>query len=220
MQLPDKDAVFTSSIKDMIDGNIIKCWMNLYAQESHALDLFFDSIYNEELSDEIQIICYSSVLEDLTKRYHTTTCLTTYETRKRKFLKSIVDILANDNHKDEANRLKTGYLDKDDTFETRLLTLLHKHQDVWDLLNVVEFAEKAVVTRNFLVHRQVSEKQKPYLYKPQEYEWLARTLRFIISGILLKELGVSTEDITRILCIIKGSIWTFEDYKKVYPEIK
>ena len=210
--------MFTSNIQDIANNHIIEHWCDFYNEEEQALNLYFDTIYNEELTDELRIICYSSVLEELTKRYYSTT-LPTPETRKRKMLQSIIDILKKDNHLKEANNLKTCYLDRDDTFEARLLSILRKHQDIWELLNIEDFAKKAVVTRNFLVHRQIPENMASFLYAPQEYEKLARTLRFIIAATLLKELTIDTKDITRILSILIGGIWTYEDYVKAHPEI-
>ena len=75
-----------------------------------------------------------------------------------------------------------------------------------------------IFTVSFFGHRQIDDNLKSYLYVPQEYEKLARTLRYIISVTLLKELGVCTEDITRILCIMIGGIWTYEDYVRLHPE--
>ena len=216
-QMSDNEVMFTSNIHDIEDNNVIRHWYDFYDEERQALNLFFDTIYNEELTDELKIICYSSVLEDLTKRYYTPNH-PPRETRKRKMLQSIFDILKADGHLQEANNLKTSYLDKDDTFETRLFALLKKYQDAWEMLDVEEFSSKAVLTRNFLVHRQIDDNLKSYLYVPQEYEKLARTLRYIVSVTLLKELGVCTEDITRILCIMIGGIWTYEDYVRLHPE--
>lgn len=216
-QKSEDTVMFTSNIHDIANNHIIEHWCDFYNEEEQALNLYFDTIYNEELTDELRIICYSSVLEELTKRYYSTT-LPTLETRKRKMLQSIIDILKKDNHLKEANNLKTCYLDRDDTFEARLLSILRKHQDIWELLNIEDFAKKAVVTRNFLVHRQIPENMASFLYAPQEYEKLARTLRFIIAATLLKELTIDTKDITRILSILIGGIWTYEDYVKAHPE--
>ena len=217
-QMSDNGTMFTSNIHDIVDSNIIRHWYDFYDQEQQALNLFFDTIYNEELTDELRIICYSSVLEELTKRYYTPN-YPPRETRKRKMLQSIFDILKVDGHLQEANNLKTSCLDKDDTFEMRLFALLKRYQDVWEMLDVEEFSSKAVLTRNFLVHRQIDDNLKSYLYFPQEYEKLARTLRFIVSVTLLKELGFRTKDITRILCVMIGGIWTYDDYARGHPEI-
>lgn len=217
-QMPDNEAMFTSNINDIADNNIIRHWYDFYDEEQQALNLFFDTIYNEELTDELRIICYSSVLEELTKRYYTPNH-PSRETRKRKMLQNIIYKLKADGHLQEANNLKTSYLDKDDTFETRLFALLKKYQDVWEMLDVEVFSTKAVLTRNFLVHRKIDDNLKSFLYVPQEYEKLARTLRYIVSVTLLKELGICTKDITRILCVMIGGIWTFDEYARVHPEI-
>ena len=217
-QMTDNEAMFTSNIHDIVGSNIVRHWYDFYDEEREALNLLFDTIYNEELTDELRIICYSSVLEELTKRYYTPNHYPR-ETRKRKMLQNIIDILKVDGHLQEANDLKTSYLDKDDTFETRLFALLKKYQDAWEMLDVEDFSKKAVLTRNFLVHRQIDDNLKSYLYVPQEYEKLARTLRFVISVTLLKELGICTKDITRILCVMIGGIWTYDDYARVHPEI-
>ena len=162
-QMSDNGTMFTSNIHDIVDSNIIRHWYDFYDQEQQALNLFFDTIYNEELTDELRIICYSSVLEELTKRYYTPN-YPPRETRKRKMLQSIFDILKVDGHLQEANNLKTSCLDKDDTFEMRLFALLKRYQDVWEMLDVEEFSSKAVLTRNFLVHRQIDDNLKSYLY--------------------------------------------------------
>ena len=124
-QSADNERMFTSSIRDITDNQIIKNWCDFYDVEQSALNLFFDTVYNEELTDELRIICYSSVLEELTKRYYIPN-QPIRETRKRKMLQDIIDILKADHHRKEANDLKTGYLDKDDTFESRLFFLLQK----------------------------------------------------------------------------------------------
>ena len=177
--------------------------------------MFFNTIYNEELSDELRIICYSSVLEELTKRFFSSNRILPL-TKRRKRLEHIVSILKSDNHLNEANDLKTGYLDKDETFEVRLLNLLQKYHDVWDLINTEEFATKSVLTRNFLVHRQIQDKMANYIYQQGEYNKLARILRYIISATLLKEIGYSTDEVKRILTLL-SSVWTYDDYIKVHP---
>lgn len=148
-QKSDDEAVFTSRINDVADNQVIRHWCDFYDGEQHALSLFFDTIYNEELSDELMIVCYSSVLEELTKRYYVQG-QPKRETKVRKRLLEIIDSLRKSGNKDGANYLKTKFLDKDDTFESRLLALLKKHQDVWEMLDVEDFASRAVITRIFL----------------------------------------------------------------------
>jgi hypothetical protein len=216
VQVPD-DYMTTSTIKDLLNGSKVRLWFDFYNKESYALGLFFDTIYNEELSDELRIICYSSVLEELTKRYYTRQ-QQPINTRKKRNLAEIIDVLKAGGHKDKANYLKTQYLDKDDNFETRLLCLLHKYKDVWEMINIDEFANKVVLTRNFLVHRQIDNKLEPYLYTKNEYSKIARTLRYVISATLLKELEFSNKDIERLLCIF--GMWSLDDYMRVHPDLQ
>lgn len=209
------DYKSTSSVVDVLDSQVFMHWIKFYEEESNALTLFFNTIYNEELSDELRIICYSSVLEELTKRFFSSNKILPL-TKRRKRLEHIVSILKSDNHLNEANDLKTGYLDKDETFEVRLLNLLQKYHDVWDLINTEEFATKSVLTRNFLVHRQIQDKMANYIYQQGEYNKLARILRYIISATLLKEIGYCTDEVKRILTLL-SSVWTYDDYIKVHP---
>lgn len=213
-QMPN-DYKSTSSVIDILDSHLIKHWIDFYDEEHSALSLFFNTIYNEELSDELRIICYSSVLEELTKRYFTNN-KSLPSTKRRRRLEHIVSLLKSENHLNEANELKTGYLDKDETFEVRLLNLLHKFHDVWDLIDIEEFATKSVLTRNYLVHRQIPSKMANYLYQVGEYNKVARILRYVISATLLKEMNYSTDEVKRILAIL-SSVWTYEDYIKVHP---
>lgn len=215
-QVPD-DHMTTSTIKDLLNGSKVKLWFDFYNKENFALGLFFDTIYNEELSDELRIICYSSVLEELTKRYYTRQ-QQPINTKKKRKLAEIIEVLKSGGHKDKANYLKTQYLDKDDNFETRLLCLLHKYKDVWEMLNIDEFAKKVVLTRNFLVHRQIDDKLEPYLYTKNEYSKIARTLRYVISATLLKELEFCNKDIERLLCIF--GMWSLDDYVRIHPELQ
>ena len=213
----DGDARALSDIHDVMDNNIVRHWFELYKEEPHALSLFFNTINNEELADELLIICYASVLEELTKRYYAKEYSTTL-TRKKKLLLHIIDILKNDHHLKEANDLKTSYLDKGDYFEFRLLNLLQMHQDLWELIEIEEFAKKAALTRNFLVHRQIPENQEPYLFQPKEYQKVAVTLRYIISATLLRELGfLCKDDIIRILCYIWPQAHKDEQYTWLKP---
>ena len=115
----------------------------------------------------------------------------------------IIELLKIEHHPDEANFIKTKFLDKGDYFEVRLLNLLQMHKDIWEQIEIEEFAKKAALTRNFLVHRQIPENQEPYLFQPNEYHKVANTLRYIIAGTLLRELGfLWKDDIIRILCYI------------------
>ena len=200
--IPDENARFTSVIQDVMDNNVVRHWIDLYKEEQHALSLFFNTIYNEELSDELQIICYASVLEELTKRYYTSDDKIV-KTKKNNTLLGIIELLKIEHHPDEANFIKTKFLDKGDYFEVRLLNLLQMHKDIWEQIEIEEFAKKAALTRNFLVHRQIPENQEPYLFQPNEYHKVANTLRYIIAGTLLRELGfLWKDDIIRILCYI------------------
>ena len=215
--IPDENARFTSVIQDVMDNNVVRHWIDLYKEEPHALSLFFNTIYNEELSDELQIICYASVLEELTKRYYSSDELIP-QTRKNKLILHIIDILKNDQHLKEANDLKTGYIDKGDYFGVRLLNLLQMHQDIWEQIEIEEFAKKAALTRNFLVHRQISENQEPYLFQPNEYHKVAKTLRYIIAGTLLRELGfLWKDDIIRVLCYIWPQPFKDEQFTWLKP---
>ena len=217
-QIPDDDARFTSIIQDIMGNDIINRWIVLYNEEFFALSLYFNTIYNEELSHELQIICYASVLEELTRRYFSQEELP--HTRKNNILLHIIDILRNDQHLKEANDLKTMYIDKRDYFENRLLNLLLKFQDIWKMIEIDEFAKRTAITRNFLVHRKIPDSQKQYLFAPYEYHKVACMLRFIIAGTLLKELGsFSEDDINRILCFIHVYRQKNEDYTWLKPEV-
>lgn len=200
--IPDENASFTSVIQDVMDNNVVRHWIDLYKEEPHALSLFFNTIYNEELSDELQIICYASVLEEFTKRYYTSDDKIV-KTKKNNTLLRIIELLKKEHHSDEANFIKTKFIDKGDYFEVRLLNLLQTHQNLWEQIEIEEFAKKVALTRNFLVHRQIPENQEPYLFQPKEYQKVAVTLRYIIAGTLLRELGfLYKDDIIRILCFI------------------
>lgn len=216
-QLTDSEASFTSTSLDIMKNGLLNHWFEFYDLESDALNLFFNTIYNKELTDEIRIICFSAVLEDLSKRYFVSGQFK-QETKRTRMLQTIINILKKDSHPQEANYLKTTYLDRDESFKNRLLSLLNRYQDVWEPLEIEPFANKVVNTRNFLVHRQCADNQKQKICPIEDYKKLADTLRYIISGILLKELGISSEDIIRILVFIQ--VWTTDDFIRIHPEYK
>jgi hypothetical protein len=175
-------------------GHFLQNWFGKAEQLEPVYQLYFGYIYNPHMYLEQKFLSLVQALES----YHRRT-MQNYELPEDKHnerIYKIVDAVPQEHKKWLSRKLK--YSNEPD-LQRRLRELLNTHPVVaFDLKrNKESFIEKAVVTRNYIVHYDPKLEEKAA--KGEELHSITRRLQFLVESCLLEELGFSPDEVQDFL---------------------
>lgn len=200
----DTKLVFTN-LTDFTNEEIVSIfdnWINLYKKYSDALVLFFDTKRNTDLSFDVRIKNYISVIDGITE------CAVTdgssNDTRKKQELQSLLG-RCNELTPDEKNKIKMWVLrEKGTELRPRFRNLIFEVESLLPSeyiektysVNSNEFVDKVLNTRNYLTHPKDSVENE-IIYLNEYYKYVFG-LHKILSVYLMNKIGVPEHLIKRI----------------------
>lgn len=181
------------TISDKLE-HFLQNWFGKAKQLEPVYQLYFGYIYNPHMYLEQKFLSLVQALESYHRRTMQNYELPEDEHKER--IHKIVDAIPQEHKKWLSRKLK--YSNEPD-LQRRLRELLNTHSvAAFDLKgNRESFIEKAVATRNYLIHYDPKLEEKAA--KGEDLHKLTRRIQFLVESCLLKELGFSSDEVRGFL---------------------
>lgn len=189
---PNKVLLPLAEVEEQL-GNVLSRWFERSELLSPALDLYFSTLYEPCIHLERHFLFLAQAIETYHRRISDTTDLPPDEHENR--CKAILDTVPSQ-YKDWLD----GKLEYSNelSFRRRIKALVGRFKDVLEgYIDRKPFAHKVYVTRNWLTH--YDEKQKAQAAKGLDLLDLIYKLRSLLEASFLSEIGLTNEEIKRIL---------------------
>lgn len=189
---PNKVLLPLAEVEEQL-GNVLSRWFERSELLSPALDLYFSTLYEPRIHLERHFLFLAQATETYHRRISDATDQPLDEHENR--LKAILDTVPSQ-YKDWLDgKLKYS---NELSFRWRIKTLVDRFEDVLEgYIDRNPFAHKVYVTRNWLTH--YDEEQKAQAAKGLDLLDLIYKLRSLLEASFLSEIGLTNEEIKRIL---------------------